>query len=327
MKKRIEVICGGIVVADVMMKPVDSLPRRGTLLFVSGLELHTGGCAANTAVALTRLGAGAGLVTRVGRDELGGFIRSALRREGVDCSLVRDAPRSGTSATGVVVSSDGERSFIHNVGSNADLCAADFKLDKLPGARHLHLGGILLNPRMEGKPLGTVMKRARAAGLTTSLDTVWSPGKSSLGFHEHALPHTDILFANEREGKILTGKRTPRTMAKFLMDRGVGTVVIKAGERGSTVFTADGEFSTPAFRAKCIDTTGAGDAFVGGFLYAFLRGQSLREAARLGSATGALCVTGLGAIAGLKNLKETRRFMSRAKIKQVAGREKKKNKQ
>ncbi|MFH1537620.1 MAG: carbohydrate kinase family protein [bacterium] len=313
MRKEIEIVCGGIVVADVMMRPVDRLPRRGTLLYVSGLELHLGGCAANTAVALARLGAGVALVTRIGKDDFGRFLESALEREGIDCSLVRETIRAGTSATGVAVSSDGERSFIHNVGSNAELRASDFSIESFPRARHLHLGGALLNPRLEGRPLGAIMKKAKAAGLTTSLDTVWSPRKNSLGFHEQALPHTDILFANEREGKLLTGRRTPGTMAKFLLERGVGTVVIKQGERGGTVFTAHGEFSTPALRAKCVDTTGAGDAFVGGFLYSFLCGGSLEEAARLGSAAGALCVTKLGAIAGLGNLSETKRFMARAK--------------
>lgn len=313
MKKHIDIISGGLLVADVMLKPLDKLPAPGTLVYAESLEMHIGGCAANTAVGLARLGAGTALVSRVGADAYGAFLRASLEREGVDCSQLAVSGKTATSATVVFVSADGERSFANVEGTCADVRAGDFGLAAFPAARHLHLGGTLLNRNLGGKSLGALCRAARRAGMSTSIDTVWSPRGDTLSQVEPALPWTDFFFANEREARMMTGRRTPAASARFLLDKGAAAVVIKRGERGCDVYTPAGEFHTPALKVDCVDTTGAGDAFVAGFLFSVLRGDGIRKAAEFGAATAALCVGALGATAGLRGLRETERFMARAK--------------
>ncbi|MEW5944566.1 MAG: carbohydrate kinase family protein [bacterium] len=309
--KRIEAVCGGIVVADVIVSPVTALPPRGKMSIVSAVELHVGGCAANTAVALARLGAGAAVVGRAGDDHLGTFLRCALEREGVDCRALATDPSTPTSATTVVVAPDGERSFIHVPGANEKLRARDFPLERFPHARLLHLGGPMLNGRLRGAAMKTLLRTAREAGMITSIDAVWNTFGRWLDFVAPALPFTDYFFANEAEARMITGRGTPGAAARFLLERGAGTAVIKMGPRGSAVFTRGGRLAVPAYPARCLDTTGAGDAYVGGFLYGVLKGWGLERAASLASAAGAMCVTAVGASAGLKGLAETLNFMKK----------------
>ncbi|MEW6203069.1 MAG: carbohydrate kinase family protein [bacterium] len=305
-----EIIIGGIVIADVIVKPVEKLPPRGQLTLVSDVSLSVGGCAANTASAMARLGLQVALIGRVGNDEFGYFLRRALENEKIDCTALITDHHIPTSITNVMVSSDGERSFLHRFGANAELMASDFRLDRFTSAKHLHLAGIYLNPRLEGQNMRSILKNARRAGLSTSIDTVWDPRGCWLKFIEPSLPLTDIFFANEGEAKMITGRRNLRRMADFILSYGVRTVVIKRGIAGSCVFTQDAEITVPAFKVKSVDTTGAGDAYTGAFLLGVLRGWGLEKTALFASAAGAISVTGMGTTA-VKGYRETLNFMNK----------------
>ncbi len=125
-----------------------------------------------------------------------------------------------------------------------------------------------------------------------------------------ALPHTGILFVNEEESRMLTGRATYREAAAELLRAGAGMVVVKLGGEGCAVFTPQMERHAPAARVEVVDTTGAGDCFVGGFLAALQRGASLDEAARTGNAAGAASVSALGAVKGLRDFEEIRRRLA-----------------
>jgi sugar/nucleoside kinase (ribokinase family) len=301
----VEAVCGGIVIADIVVRPVDRMPRRGFLESADTIDLCVGGCAANTGSALARLGVKTALVGRVGNDNTGRFLRDALAREGLDLSALRADPKLGTSATNVLVASDGERTFVHTQGANAALTDRDFPLERFPHARLLHCGGILLNAGMKGAPLARLLRRARKLGLATSVDTVWDINGGWLSFVEEALPYSDIFFANESEALRITGRRSPARMADFFIGRGVKTAVIKRGEKGSLIRTADSEAAIPAYKVKCVDTTGAGDAYVGGFLFGRLRGWRHERCGRFGAAVAALSTLAPGAVTALPSYKQT----------------------
>src|SRR5687768_13892470 len=117
-----DIACLGILVADLLGHPIDALPPRGRLGLVDRMNLHIGGCAANTGIDLARLGVAVSILGKVGVDGLGDFVLATLRREGLDTrGVVRD-DEVGTSATMVMVSSDGERTFLHHLGGNARYC-------------------------------------------------------------------------------------------------------------------------------------------------------------------------------------------------------------
>jgi len=155
-----EVMCLGILVADVLARPVDEFPERGRLMLVDRMELHAGGCAGNTAIGLARIGVSAGVIGRVGDDGFGDFLVSVMRREGVEADGIARDQSANTSGTMVMVHGDGERSFIHYLGANGELVAEDVDLDRLAGAKVLHVAGSLLMPKFDGEPTAQVLREA-----------------------------------------------------------------------------------------------------------------------------------------------------------------------
>jgi sugar/nucleoside kinase (ribokinase family) len=318
--ERIDVACAGIVVADCVARPVMKQPRPGQLEFVDTIGLYSGGSAANTGYDLVRLGLRVALIGRIGNDGFGDFLEQEARRVGCDSSSLRRDPSAGTSSSLVIVTPDGERAFIHAIGANANLEPADIALETLAlrGCKVLHVAGFFALTKMEGErgePTRDVFARATALGMTTSLDCVWDASGRWQRVIGAVLPQTDLFCPSIHEARGILGlpeSATPGIVARGLFDLGVRQVVVlKMGPLGSFVMARDGEHHhVPAPFVDTVDGTGAGDAFIAGFLAARLRGQGLLESVRLGNATGALCVTALGATAGVTGWDDARRLAS-----------------
>lgn len=304
-----DVVCLGILVADVLGKPVDEYPGRGKLVLVDQMELHTGGCAANTGVSLAKIGVDTGIIGKVGADGFGDFIVSQIERHGMDArGVVRD-PDTATSATMVMVHGDGERSFIHYLGANATLVESDVNFDLMRGAKILHIAGSFLMPAIDGQPTANVLRKAQEMGITTSLDTAWDSRGRWMELLAPCLPYMDYFVPSIEEARMVTGKHDPADVAKVLMDRGVKVVGLKMGEDGCYIRSAGAEVRIPKFDVDAVDACGAGDAFAAGFLTGVVKGWDLEMTGRFANAVGALCVTAIGATTGIKSLEETLAFM------------------
>jgi sugar/nucleoside kinase (ribokinase family) len=306
-----DVLCLGILVADVVAKPIEEMPGKGRLQLVDAMELHTGGCASNTGYALSKLGVSTGLMGKVGTDGFGDFFVNYMKDSGLDTRGIKRTSSVNTSATMVMVSADGERTFFHYLGANAELCYDDVDFDIVREAGILHVAGAFLMPKLDGEPTARVLKRAREQGIITSLDTCWDSRGNWINVLEPCLEHLDIFMPSIEEARMITGKETPAEIAEFLLSYGIGTVALKMGEQGSYVRTRNWEMSVPIYKVKTVDATGAGDAFAAGFLAGVSKGWDHREAARLANAVGACCVTAMGATAGTRNMEETLAFMNR----------------
>jgi len=303
------ITCLGILVADLVGRPVDEYPGRGKLMLVDQLELHTGGCAANTGVALAKIGVETAVVGKVGNDGLGDFVVNSLTKNGIDMSgVVRDS-ETGTSGTMVVVHSDGERSFIHYLGANAKLTEDDVNFDLLKGTKVLHVAGSFLMPAFDGEPTARVLKKAQSMGITTTLDTAWDSKGQWMSLLEPCLPYIDYALPSIDEARCITGKHEPGDVAKVLMDHGVKVVGLKMGEEGCYIRSAHGEIRIPRYEVKAVDANGAGDSFVAGFLTGIVNGWDLVKTGRFANAVGAHCVMALGASTGIKSMAETLAFM------------------
>ena len=301
-----QIACLGILVADTVGRAIDALPPRGTLALIDQIELHTGGCAANTATALARLGVAAGILGKVGRDGFGDFVAQTLARAGVETTgLVRDESVS-TSATMVAVHSDAQRSFLHVAGANAAFGVDDVRWDALAGASILHIAGPQLMPRLEGDGLAAILREAKQRGLTTTLDTVMNPRSSGWDGIAASVPYLDWLIPSHEEATLLTGETDPHEIARVLRGRGVRNIALKLGADGSLALPHGGDFlPAPALPAVAIDTLGAGDAWAAGFLIGLLHGWPLHQTLAVANAAGACCVEALGATAGVRSLGET----------------------
>ena len=301
-----DVLSLGIYVVDVLGRPIDQFPEKGKLVLFDELEIHSGGCANNTAIALTRLGVAAGAMGKVGTDAFGDLILRTLTDNGVDTAGMQQAADSSTSFTFVAVASDGERTFYHYIGANGELCEVDLDWELIKQTKVLHIAGALVMPRFDGAPMANVLQQAKAFGITTSLDTAYDATGKWMETLEPCLPYEDMFMPSIVEAQHLTGLSEPEEMTEFLRDTyGIHTIVIKMGENGSYASTPTAAHFTPAYPVEVIDATGAGDAYVAGFLAGTIMGWDLKATATLASATGAACVTAIGTTAGIQNLEET----------------------
>jgi len=296
-----DVVCLGILVADVVARPVDELPATGSLGLVETVSLHSGGCAINTATALQRLGVHAAVVGKVGHDVLGRFLVGVLEERGIahEGVLVDDA--APTSATVALVSSDGERTFLHVKGANAALRADELDAPVVFSGRGLHIAGALVLDSLDGAPCASLLAEARRRRILTTLDTVWD----ATGRWDRILPalgHADVFVPSLAEATAISGEGDPAAAAAWLQRAGARDVVVTLGAAGCYVA---GFGHVPPVSVVSVDATGAGDAFAAGLIHGLLAGWTVERAARLANAAGALATTAVGASSGVGDLSET----------------------
>lgn len=290
----VDVVCLGILVVDVITRPIDVLPRRGELGEVDEISIRAGGCAINTGTWLAELGLEVGIAGKVGADVFGNFLLDVLGARGIDKRAVLRDDSAPTSASVVLVDSSGERTFLHVPGANGTLTADELDFSVLLRSKALHVGGSLLMPALDGAPLAGVLRAAQQHGVATSLDAIWDP-TGHWSRTETCLPYVDRFFANLAEAREITGLGDPAGAAAWLRARGPGEVALKMGRQGSYVLGDDFSGYVPPVLVEVKDETGAGDAYVGGYLFARLAGWSGEKTARFANAAGAFATTTVGA--------------------------------
>ncbi len=289
-----DIVTIGVVCADVMVYPIERWPRPGELALVPNIDARMGGLASVTASVASQLGARTAFIGRLGNDLFGNFLNDELRRHNVETPMVRWDETEGTSATIVTIDKSGERSFMHRVGATKNVTPADVDLGLLRGTKIFHWGGPAITPGLQGGPIGELFERVRAQGIATSIDTCFDGAGVWYPHIEHALPHTTIMMSSVEEARHYTGRQTDDEIADFYLGHGAETVLVKLGEEGVLAADRAERHRIPAHRVNVLDTTGAGDAACGGFLYAYVKGWSLRDSAALANAVGGLTVQAHG---------------------------------
>ena len=275
---------------------------------IIGRDFHTipGGKGANQAVAAARLGARVSMVGRVGDDGFGAQQLANLSGLGIDVSHIRRDPGAATGVALIAVDEGGQNSIILASGANMRLAPADVE-----AAEEAIASAALLLLQLE-VPLEVVEQAAalaRAHGVTVVLNP--APARE---LPPSLLRQVDFLIPNESETALLTGVQVEdmeaaRQAATRLRTAGVGTVILTLGERGALLVDRMQATHIPGFQVEVVDTTAAGDAFVGGFAVALAEKQSLTEAVRFANAAGALAVTRLGAQPSLPTRVEVEAFL------------------
>lgn len=269
------------------------------------LKLSVAGAELNVAVGVRRLGRPATWVSRVGADGFGELMLRELRAEGVDAV----APVDDTRPTGLMVkerpNSLHTRVRYYRAGSAASaLTAFDLPLERIQQAGVVHVTGI--TPALGPGPASAVqlaVDTARAAGVTVSFDVnyrsaLWSREDAGAALAPLAR-QADVLFAGPEEASLIVPEGDPEDMAYALAELGPGQVVIKMGADGA-VSLIDGELRrTPAIPVQVVDTVGAGDAFVAGYLTELMEGAGPDRRLATAVAAGAFACTALGDWEGL----------------------------
>lgn len=306
---RYDCVVLGSCVVDLLCRPVPlDKPIGGGLLHeAEPVELTGGGITCNSGITLAKLGLNVGVLSYVGNDAWGPVIRQLLREGGVDDTLLTVHPSEPTSTTVVAIDPSGERSFFHCVGAPKQLDAKAIldRLDVLAKTRMLLIGYYSLMPNLE-KDLPEVLRQVREVGCQTALDAAGQGG--TMQPLDKILPQLDVYVPSFAEAKHQTGHDDPRKIVDTYRDCGApGLLGVKLGRQGVLLSPKAGEYIevpivTPP--GDVVDTTGAGDSFYAGLLAGLLKGLSVEQAGKLGTATGACCVTAVGGSAGARTYEE-----------------------
>jgi ribokinase len=291
-KKPATLILGDINV-DILC-PVGDFAGLGHDYLIPALELHVGGVAANTALALAYWGAPVRLLGAVGRDILGDFILERLAGRGVDVRKVqRDRSLTGLMMT--VVTRAGERTFFGSRGANCYVRPPARAGSWLRGAGALHLMGYNFLSRSTGATARKLLAEARRSRIPVSFDIGMGAARQVPRAILRVLGRADILFLSQDEARLLTGVSDPRKAFVALERRGPRVVILKLGRRGCLFRLDDKLQVAPAFAVPVADTTGCGDAFTAAFLWANRREWPVEEAVLLANAAGGVAATVVGA--------------------------------
>ncbi len=268
------------------------IPQPGETIIGGDFRQMPGGKGANQAVAAVRLGASVSMVGRVGRDGFGQTLLENLAHDGVDHSFVIQDAAAATGVALIVVDDAGQNSIVVASGANGRLSPGDVQAAEAAIAR---ADVLLLQLESPLEAVTRAAEMAHAHGVAVVLNPAPARPLSASLFSI-----VDVLVPNESETALLTempvaDRAQAEAAAAALLELGVGTVILTLGERGALLAGADGVTHVPAFEVVPVDTTAAGDAFVGGFAVALAEGRALAEAARWGNAAGALATTKAGA--------------------------------
>jgi ribokinase len=295
------VVVMGSYVADVAFR-TEKLPAWGETYMGSGFKLGPGGKGSNQAVAAARAGAKVSFISKLGRDAFGDLARKTYREEGVDTTHLLDTD-SATGAAAIIIDAvKGENAIIVVPGACFELTPHEVEQ-----ARDLIGGAVIFVTQLE-LSLPTVeygLKLARSLGVPTILNP--APGCK---LPDSIFQYCDYITPNESEAEILTGIRVAsladaELAADALLARGVRNAVITLGAQGALVKNATIRRHVPACDAGAVvETTGAGDAFNGGFAVALAENKDIVQAARFGCAVAGISVTRPGTAPSMPFRKE-----------------------
>lgn len=300
----------GSVYWDLIFYGLNDPPSPGVEVRTDRFAMTPGGGGYITAVGLVRLGDQAALWTYVGRDRLGQLLLDAMGRERLDVSGVQRHRTLGT-AISVAFSTRRDRGFLTYKG-----CAAAtgtliraWSRSALPRVRHMHFAGV----RPPFQPYLWLLDRLRAARITTSLDIGWNPDVYAAPGFRQIVKRMTIFMPSQREAQWFTGRADPGEGVRALAEL-VPTPVIKLGAKGAVGLERGRLMRVRPPRVETVDTTGAGDAFNAGFLWAWLQGAPLAQCLLAGNICGALSTRAPGGTAAFPTLRELR-----AALREVAG--------
>jgi fructokinase len=274
-----------------------------------------GGAPANVAVACSRLGLKLGFVGKVGDDMFGRFLKGVLEREGVDVSELYLEKGEKTTLAFVSVDAAGERSFEFRRGADCLLRPEEIRADYIRGSRLFHFSSISLISEPARSATLKAVRVARNNGLKVTYDpnlrlNLWESAREARKWIGVGMEMAEVVKLNEEELEFMFGPGIERGAEKVLetADR----VFVTLGERGC--YYSDGTcrgYSGP-YRVKVVDTTGAGDGFMGGVIYGTLKGWDAERTASFSNAAGALTIQGVGVIDSLPKLEDVLRLVKSA---------------
>lgn len=296
-----DVVCIGVHVLDVLGGPVVEMPTTARAALVDEITMSVAGTAGGVAVDLARHGVATSTIGVIGDDVAGRLLRQMMADRGIDVSGLRTRPELQTSMSMHAIGADGERRPIHVVGANRLLGSDDVASVAASSALAVHLGGLDVLPGL-WSVAPDLVATWRDAGAVTSLDLLGRRPRDAGVDWAALLPHVDWFLPNDAQLLELSGRAELVDAITWALDRGARRVVLTLGADGAVLATRDDLVHVPARDVTVRDTTGCGDAVVGGLLAALLAGHDDAGAVELGVVAGSTNAEAMGSDAGVAGL-------------------------
>jgi sugar/nucleoside kinase (ribokinase family) len=302
---KFDVLVAGEINPDLIMTG-EVQPGFGQIeKLVDSATLTIGSSSAIFACGATRLGLKVTFIGVCGQDVFGRFMLEEMQKRGVEIGNVIRVP-GGATGLSLILNRGQDRAILTHPGLIAALRADDVPDGLLRQTRHLHVASYFLQTALH-PGLPDLFRRARALGLTTSLDTNYDPSGAWSGFEE-LLGLTNVFLPNEMEALSLSGEASLDLAADRLGSR-VETLAIKLGAAGALGVRGTQKVKAASIPVEVVDTVGAGDSFDAGFLYGYLNAWDLERSLRLGCACGALSTQKAGGTEGQPTLDEAMKYV------------------
>ncbi|MCO7174835.1 ribokinase [Sporolactobacillus kofuensis] len=286
---------------------IDRMPKEGETLEAPNFEMGCGGKGANQAVAAAKLGSQVMMLTKVGDDIFGDGTISNLKSYGIDTSFVEKVPGTSSGVAPIFVDSSSKNSILIVKGANQKLSSNDIEQasDQLKKCSLIVL-------QLE-IPLETVYD-AIQFGNVHNIPVILNPAPAVKNLNFELIRHVDYFMPNESELEILTGfpvqtAEQASKAAKLLIDQGMKNVIVTLGHSGSLWVTESHTKHIPAYSVQAVDTTGAGDSFIGCFAHYLNEQKDVVDALKMATAFAALSVTRKGTQASYPSADELKEFI------------------
>ncbi len=290
-----DIIVIGDINVDVNLT-IPAFPVPGHEAIATSIQMHTGGSAVNTAIALAKMDMNVGFIGRIGQDTLASKVLEDLKGSGVDCQLVQVDPKVSTGLIFIAVTVDGERTMFGARGANAFTDSEAIEPAYFAQCRWLHLSGYSFLSYHQYQTVQSALELAENSPYTrVSLDIGTEPALRARAQIMELLPRIDVIFPNETELTLLGEGRSIEASLDYLLDGRANAIVTKRGGKGSILAIGNKRVTMPAFNIDVKDTTGAGDSFNAGVVLGRIVGLSWEASVALGNALGGLAAGQEGA--------------------------------
>lgn len=306
-----DILCVGQLATDILVKPVDSVDFNVDTKRVEQISVKNGGDALNTAINLAKLGNKVCFAGKVGDDSFGDFLLKTIKSCNIDSKGLKIEKGASSPSVIVLINAKGERTFLYYGGTNDRFEYEDIDTSLIDECRVVHVGGTYTLPKFDGEGTARLFQLAQSKSKITSMDVSSDTTGKWLSIIKPCLKYLNFFMPSYNEAKSITGEETPEAIANFLLNEGVGTVVVKLGRDGCYVNNQDESFYFPAYDVKVVDTTGAGDSFVAGFLTGILKKWDLQKCTKFASAVSAHCIQYLGSTTGIPGFEAVEEFIRR----------------
>lgn len=303
------ILCVGEMMVDLLVHPVSDIQFHNDASVVENISITSGGDANNNAIDLSKLGNQVYYVGLAGKDPLADHCLQIARSAGVCVDYVKRSSSLEQTKSLILIDEKGDRCFLQYPGTSAAFSLDDVDLSLLKQVDILQIGGTFHLPKFDGEGACTLLQAAQEQGVLTCMDVTKDPTGRWDEIIHCCYPYLDYFLPSIDQAACIAKTRNEQEIADYFLRQGVKNVVIKMGEQGCYCKSADRAFYCGCYHVPVMEPTGAGDAFVAGFLTAVGKGSSFENCVLFATAVSAHAVQAYGATSGIPDYETVLAFM------------------